>query len=69
MIPLPEVGEKWSYKGNSYEVIKVDSDAEPLKTKDADSGNWHGAVMYRAADGATYVRQENDFLAKFNKDI
>lgn len=68
------VGSVWTYKSREYVVTKVNVPDAPFHTKDPDSGRWHPAVSYEPIDAPsptptpeTYVRQEADFLAKFEE--
>lgn len=60
----------WTHKREGYEVqVSLE---ENLKTKDADSANWHPAISYLRTDeedSPTYVRTTADFLAKFEEQV
>jgi hypothetical protein len=63
-----EIDTEYTYKGRVYRVTAC----EPGKylVKDADSGNWQDAVTYVSAEkshaeGMTFIRSRNDFMAKF----
>jgi hypothetical protein len=60
--PAPVIGSIWAKDGKGYTVID-----SGFQTKDPDSGRWHPGVMYKLTneDGQRKVRQQEDFLKKF----